>query len=169
MLVASRFERSRFASLIRVWSVSLLLFMPLSIKAETIDFSLPDLQGVERKLSECRGKWVVLNYWATWCPPCLKEIPELVEFHEEHQHKNAVVVGVDFEDISRDELVEFTESYFMSYPILMTKPTAKTPLGVISGLPTTFLISPEGKLVARQSGPVTAEMIEEFINQQSNP
>jgi thiol-disulfide isomerase/thioredoxin len=160
---------SRLASLIRIGSATLLLLFPLLTKAETIDFSLPDLNGVERKLSEFRGKWVVLNYWATWCPPCLKEIPELVEFHEQHQDKNAVVVGVDFEDIPRDELVEFTESYFMSYPILMTKPTAKTPVGVISGLPTTFLISPEGKLVARQSGPVTAEMIEEFINQQSNP
>ena len=164
MLVASR-----FVSFIRIGSVALVLLSPLLTKAETIDFSLPDLKGVERKLSEFRGKWVVLNYWATWCPPCLKEIPELVEFHEKHQDKNAVVVGVDFEDIPRDELMEFTESYFMSYPILMTKPTAKTPLGVISGLPTTFLISPEGKLVARQSGPVTAEMIEEFINQQPNP
>jgi thiol-disulfide isomerase/thioredoxin len=139
------------------------------VKAETIDFSLPDIKGVERQLSEFRGKWVVLNYWATWCPPCLKEIPELVEFHEQNHKKNAVVVGVDFEEIPLNELVEFTDSYFMSYPILIAKPMAKTPAGVISGLPTTFLISPEGKLIARQSGPVTAEMIEDFINQQSNP
>ncbi len=151
------------------WSNALLLLLPFMVKAETIDFSLPDIKGVERQLSEFRGKWVVLNYWATWCPPCLKEIPELVEFHEQNHKKNAVVVGVDFEDIPLNELVEFTESYFMSYPILTSKPTAKTPVGVISGLPTTFLISPEGKLIARQSGPVTAEMIEDFINQQSNP
>ncbi|WP_455222410.1 TlpA family protein disulfide reductase [Kaarinaea lacus] len=151
------------------WLSVFVFLLPLGVKAETINFALPDLKGVERQLSEFRGKWVVLNYWATWCPPCLKEIPELVEFHEKYQNKNAVVVGVDFEDIPLDELVEFTESYFMSYPILRTKPTAKTPVGVISGLPTTFLISPDGKLVARQSGPVTAKMIEEFISQQSNP
>jgi len=152
-----------------IWWLAFVLFLPLVAKADTIDFALPDLKGVERQLSEFRGKWVVLNFWATWCPPCLKEIPELVEFHEQFQDKNAVVIGVDFEDIPLDELVEFTESYFMSYPILRTKPTAKTPVGVISGLPTTFLISPEGKLVARQSGPVTAKMIEDFIRQQSNP
>jgi len=152
-----------------VWWSTFVFFLPLTVKADTIDFAMPDLKGVERQLSEFRGKWVVLNFWATWCPPCLKEIPELVEFHEQNQDKNAVVVGVDFEDIPLDELVEFTESYFMNYPILRTKPTAKTAVGVISGLPTTFLISPEGKLVARQSGPVTAKMIEEFISQQSTP
>jgi thiol-disulfide isomerase/thioredoxin len=160
---------STSVTITRVWWLACLLLFPLFGKAETIDFSLPDLKGVERKLSEFRGKWVVLNYWATWCPPCLKEIPELVEFHEQHHDKNAVVVGVDFEDIPLNELVEFTESYFMNYPILTTKPTANTPVGVISGLPTTFLISPEGKLVARQSGPVTAQMIKDFINQQPTP
>ena len=105
----------------------------------------------------------MLNFWATWCPPCLKEIPELVDFHDEHHEKNAVVVGVDYEDIKLSELKEFTESYFMSYPILRTSPTIKTPFGVISGLPTTYLISPTGEVVAKQSGPVTAKMIKDFI------
>lgn len=135
---------------------------------DAIEFALKDIDGVERKLSEFRGKWVVLNFWATWCPPCLKEIPELVEFHENHHTKNAVVVGIDFEDIAIDELREFTESYFMNYPILLMKPNARTPFGVISGLPTTFLISPQGQLVAKQSGPVTGKMIEDFIIESEN-
>jgi peroxiredoxin len=153
----------------RTWAILfvLLVTVPVLAKAEAIDFTLPDLNGVERQLSEFRGKWVVLNYWATWCPPCLKEIPELVDFHDEHHKKDAVVIGVDFEEIKLDELKEFTESYFMSYPILRTKPIAKTPVGVISGLPTTYLISPSGEVVAKQSGPVTAKMIEEFIDQQT--
>ncbi|MGD8593430.1 MAG: TlpA disulfide reductase family protein [Gammaproteobacteria bacterium] len=147
--------------------VVLLLSSALSVSvhaAETVDFTLPDLDGKSRQLSEFRGKWVVVNYWATWCPPCLEEIPELVDFHEAHKDNNAVVIGVDFEDIAIPKLKSFVEDYFMSYPILHMKPAPKSELGVISGLPTSFLISPEGELVAKQTGPVTAKMIKDFID-----
>jgi len=128
-----------------------------------VDFSLPDIDGKQRSLSEFRGKWVVVNYWATWCPPCITEIPELIEFHERHKNKDAVVVGIDFEDIETKELREFIDSYFMSYTILRMKPVAKSQLGVISGLPTSFIISPKGELLARNTGTMTAKMIEDFI------
>jgi len=130
---------------------------------QVVDFSLPDINGKQRSLSEFRGKWVVVNYWATWCPPCVNEIPELIDFHERHKNKDAVVVGVDFEDIDTKELREFVDEYFMSYTILRMKPVAKSQLGIISGLPTSFLISPKGELLARNTGTMTAKMIEDFI------
>lgn len=136
-------------------------------KDTLVDFELPDLDGKKRKLSEFRGKWVVVNYWATWCPPCLKEIPELVDFHDAHKDKDAVVLGVNFEQIGREELVEFMESYFVSYPVVQMQPAPSSPLGAIPGLPTTFLVSPKGELVARQTGPVTMKMIEDFISGES--
>lgn len=145
------------------------LMFASSASAEKIEYTLPDIDGVKRSLSEFRGKWVVLNFWATWCPPCLKEIPELVDFHEAHHKKDAVVIGIAYENIKVDALREFVESYFMSYPILITPPTTKTPFGVISGLPSTFLISPTGELVATQSGPVTAKLIEDFIKNYQPP
>jgi thiol-disulfide isomerase/thioredoxin len=132
-----------------------------------MDFTLPDLEGKNHKLSDYRGKWVVVNYWATWCPPCLKEIPDLIEFHEAHKTKDAVVIGVDFEDIAVKELTEFVDEYFIDYTVLRQKPAARSDLGLISGLPTSFLISPEGELIARQTGPVSAKMIEDFIKKQT--
>lgn len=135
-------------------------------QAEPADFTLPSIDGKQHKLSDYRGKWVVVNYWATWCPPCLTEIPELVDFHEDHKDKDAVVLGVNFEDIGSNGLKRFTEEYFINYPILLTKPAPSSALGVIPGLPTTYLVSPEGEVVARQVGPVTAKLIAEFIKQQ---
>ena len=135
--------------------------------AEPVDFALPDLKGITQKLSDYRGKWVVVNYWATWCPPCLTEIPELIAFHEKHKDKDAVVIGVDLEDIGLAELNEFVESYFLNYPVLRKMPAARSNLGIISGLPTSFLVSPKGEVIAKQTGGITAKMIEDFIAEQN--
>jgi len=153
--------------------VSILLFLgclalqSTTATAEPTNFTLPDIGGKSHNLSDYRGKWVVVNYWATWCPPCLSEIPELVDFHEDHKDKDAVVLGVNFEDIGVSGLKRFTEEYFINYPILRTKPGPSSALGVIPGLPTTYLVSPKGEVIARQVGPVTAKLIEDFINQQT--
>lgn len=134
---------------------------------EPVDFTLPDVSGKPLSLSEFRGKWVVVNYWATWCPPCLEEIPDLVAFHERHRDKDAVVVGVNFEEIPAQQLQAFVDEYFITYPILrnetMRPPNERLTVG---GLPTTYIISPEGVPVARQIGSITGAAIEKFIEQE---
>lgn len=147
----------------RVACLLLALFITGSAVAETPDFTLPDLDGKDRSLSEFRGKWVIVNYWATWCPPCLEEIPELVEFHERHKDIDAVVLGINFEDIDTDYLKSFTEDLLINYPILQISPVPATPLGPVTGLPTTYIISPEGERMARQEGPVTRATLETYI------
>lgn len=138
------------------------------VSAEPVDFRLPDVQGKDRTLSEFRGKWVVLNYWATWCPPCLEEIPDLVAFHERHRDRDAVVVGVNFEDIPAGQLKAFVEEYFISYPILRGDGMrAPSPELAVGGLPTTYIISPEGEPVARQIGSITGEAIEKFLEREN--
>jgi len=139
------------------------LLVSLGVVADDVDFILTDLDGKQRSLSEFRGKWVVVNYWATWCPPCLDEIPDLVEFHEKHKDHDAVVLGVNYEEVNREYLQEFVESHFMTYPVLPMEPVPVTPLGPVMGLPTTYIISPQGERVDRQEGPITGAAIEAFL------
>ena len=135
----------------------------VTASAEPVDYSLPDVHGKKHSLADYRGKWVVVNYWATWCPPCQEEIPDLVEFHDRHKDKDAVVIGINFEDIGEEQLSAFVDSFMISYPILRSEPLAETPLGTIPGLPTTFIIAPDGSPVARQVGPVTGKQLDEYI------
>ena len=143
-----------------VFIVTLLAAMQMG--AEEVDFTLPDLNGKSVSLSDFRGKWVVVNYWATWCPPCLEEIPDLVALYEDNRD-TLVVLGVDYEEVNQDYLREFVDSHFMSYPIVHMEPKPVTELGPVMGLPTTYIISPQGERVARQEGPVTRDAIEKYI------
>ena len=138
------------------------LFASAPSVAEVVDFMLPDLEGKPVSLSDFRGKWVIVNYWATWCPPCLDEIPELVSLHDDNSDK-LVVLGVDYEEVNSDYLKEFVESQMISYPVVRMAPVPVTRLGPVMGLPTTYIISPQGERMARQEGPVTQAAIEAYI------
>ena len=134
-------------------------------EADIVDFTLKDLQGKTHNLSDYRGKWVIVNYWATWCPPCLEEIPDLSDFHDKHKDKDAVVLGINNEELPLAKLTDFSESYLVSYPILPAPRNASASymLGPVPALPTTYIVSPAGRVMARQVGPLTGEMIESFM------
>ena len=143
--------------------IMLLLLSP-ALWAKPVDLELTDLDGKQFKLSDYRGKWVVLNYWATWCPPCLEEIPELVHFHENHKESDAVVIGIDVELLPPEQLRDFVEDNFITYPIVPLLPNEVQAFENVENFPTTYLIDPEGTLVERHVGAVTAEAIEHYIN-----
>lgn len=127
---------------------------------------LVDLEGKTSLLSDYKGKWVVLNLWATWCPPCLVEIPDLVLFHEAHKDKDAIVIGVNYEDNEAEKIKAFAESQMINYPIVRFNQRVDgrtTPLGALQGLPTTYMIAPDGTVVAARTGMVDQKMLEEFI------
>ncbi|HWQ94453.1 MAG TPA: TlpA disulfide reductase family protein [Gammaproteobacteria bacterium] len=143
------------------------LSMAACTQALSADFTLPDIDGVKHTLSDYRGKWVVVNYWATWCPPCLDELPELDAFHSRHKGKDALVLGVNMEDIPLDKLREFVDEHFINYPVLLGGNREETAFGPLPGLPVTYLISPTGEVAASHLGRVEAASIEEFIRDNS--
>ncbi|OOZ38469.1 hypothetical protein BOW52_08485 [Solemya elarraichensis gill symbiont] len=92
-----------------------LLLSPVVV-AEPIDFEMADIDGKQHSLSSYRGKWVLLNYWASWCGPCRQEMPDLDELHESNE--DVVVLGINLEDASARKLRLFREQYSISFPLL---------------------------------------------------
>ena len=148
---------------IRILAVILLLTPGI---ASALDMPLTDMHGNRANMEDYLGKWVVVNYWATWCPPCITEMPELQGFHDAHAAQDAVVIGINIEQISSERLQQFLEDYFITYPIYVSPLVQQSELGLIPGLPTTFMVSPAGKVVAREVGPVTRDKLEQFIDRQ---
>ena len=127
------------------------------------DFALPDVDGQVHRLSDHRGKWVVINFWATWCGPCMVEIPELMEFHERHKDDDAIVIGVNFEQIEPPDLVKFIAEMGINYLVVRAGDKPILPFEPLKGLPSTFFVDPHGEYVASHVGPVTGAAIEDFL------
>lgn len=154
----------------RILSLALMLmvFMAPGLRADTedkqaVDFTLQELHGDAVSVSDFRQKWVVLNYWATWCAPCRKEIPDLSSLHAARE--DIVVLGLAFEDTSPENFDEFLKEYDPSYPILLIDVYAPPePFGAPKALPTTIILNHDGVPVKTYVGPVTREDIESFID-----
>ncbi len=130
---------------------------------EPVDFSLQQLGGGEVALSDYRGEWVVVNYWATWCAPCRKEMPELSALHD--QREDVTVLGLAYEDVEENDFEDFLRESPVSYPILLVDVyEPPQPFGAPRVLPTTIILDREGRAVKSYLGPVTREAIERFID-----
>lgn len=130
--------------------------------ASPVDFELETLDGESRSLSEWQGEWVVVNYWATWCKPCRKEIPDFSALHD--RREDLTVLGLAFEDTDRATFEQFLSEYPASYPILMVDVYAPPEaFGAPRALPTTHLVDPGGEHVKTWIGPITSETIESWI------
>lgn len=130
---------------------------------EPIDFTLQVLGGGELALSDYRGDWVVVNYWATWCAPCRKEIPDLSKLHTERN--DVTVLGLAYEELDDSDFYAFLEDYDVSYPILKVDVyEPPEPFGAPMALPTTIILDKQGRAVKAFVGPVTREAIEQYLD-----
>ena len=122
-------------------------------------FDLVDTQGAHHRLAEARGRWVVVNFWATWCVPCIAEIPEIAAFH--HRHPGVLVIGVaiDAEDAAKVKRVAARLGH--DYPLVLSGDAVERQLGSPRALPTTRIYAPDGTIAYDKPGRVDLKLLEE--------
>jgi cytochrome c biogenesis protein CcmG/thiol:disulfide interchange protein DsbE len=116
------------------------------------DFELETLDGKKVKLSDYRGKAVLLNFWATWCQPCKIEMPWLIEFQDKYRDQGFAIVGVAMEDTEKPEIEKFLKEMGVNYVVLLGKESVGESYGGVLGLPTTFYIGRDGTIVEQHAG-----------------
>lgn len=120
------------------------------------------LDGKTFDLAAERGKWVVVNFWATWCSPCIAEMPAISRYVS--SHPDVTAIGLAYEDTSHKEVLAFARKHPVDYPLAQLDPPRPPPgFETLQNLPTTYLIAPDGRLVKHFVGPIDGEALEAAI------
>ena len=143
--------------IVTLFLASLLGFGPTGprlVAADALQYRLQDLEGATQSLNQYRNQWVIVNFWATWCGPCIREIPELMAFAKRYPEQ-VQVLGIAFEKTPVDEIRAFVAEFGVSYPVFLIGDQPLVPMEPLKGLPSTFLVSPSGQVVHSHVGPVS--------------
>lgn len=142
-------------------ALSFLALIHLDANAEASkSFVMKDLAGKEHRLSDYQGKWVIVNYWATWCPSCLDEMPDFISLYEQRKAKGLVVLGIAVDYKNEREVRHFVDDMLVSYPIILGTPKIFAQFGSPSVLPTTLIYNPQGRLVKIKRGQLSKQTVE---------
>lgn len=131
--------------------------------AASKNFVLQDMEGKQHTLAQYKGRWVIVNYWATWCPPCLEEVPDLVALYDSRKDKDVMLLGVVFDYQNVNEVTQYVDDMLMSYPIILGGEDAIRQIGKADVMPTTYIYNPRGELVKTKRGLVTKAYLEKII------
>lgn len=115
------------------------------------DFVLSDLDGNQHRLSDYQGQVVIINFWATWCPPCREEMPSMQRAWEQLEKDGILMLGIDVGE-DEDTIFQFTANYPVEFPLLMDSDSSVINQWPVRGLPTTFVVDPKGRIVYRAIG-----------------
>jgi peroxiredoxin len=126
-------------------------------------WSLTDLAGKSVKSSDFAGKVVILDFWATWCPPCRAEIPGFVELQEKYGEQGLQIVGVSMDEGGPQAVAAFVRKTGMNYPVVMGDESVANAFGGVRALPTTFVIDRAGKIAERHEGYTSKDAFEQIL------
>lgn len=125
-------------------------------------WNMQDMSGKSHRLSQYRGSWLVVNFWAPWCPPCLEEMPELVTFYDQHQHEKVMVLGVAVQYDTEQSVRDYMNDMLISYPIILGE-TQKNLFTRPEVLPTTYIYAPDGTLYKVKRGALSKQWLESLL------
>jgi len=155
-----------YNSIARVLRGALLFAVLACVSGAGHAFTLKDSDGKTWRLADLKGKWVVVNFWATWCAPCLKEIPDFAAFAKAHP-SDVVVLGVALDYDDKAVVKSFAKKVGLSYPLVYGEGQVEAQFAKIKGLPTTFVYDPSGKEVLQKTGTVARETLEALLRKSS--
>jgi thiol-disulfide isomerase/thioredoxin len=135
----------------------------LPVLGKAPSWVLRDVEGREVKSSDFLGKVVVVDFWATWCPPCRKEIPDYIAWQKKYAERGLVILGLSLDEAPASEVKEFGVKMKINYPLLMADAATAEAFGGIEGLPTSFVIDREGNIRHRKVGLTEPSAYEKLI------
>ncbi len=141
-------------------------------------FNLIDTDGKPQRLDKLKGKWVVVNFWATWCAPCVKEIPDIAEFAKEQaalgDRTRVIGIAVDWDETGKRDFDEkkikaFAKKLNHHYPLVLADDKLEKVFGKIKGMPTTIIYDPDGEIAYKRTGTVTKALLTEIVSRVKAP
>lgn len=127
------------------------------------EFSLSDIKGGEKKLSDFQGKVLIIDFWATWCPPCRQEIPHFISLYDQYKSKGLEIIGISLDQNGVKTVSEFIAKNKINYTVLMGNEKVNDLYGGIAAIPTTFIVDREGNIKAKYIGYTDKEVFENKI------
>lgn len=152
-------RRSQYAIFLAVVAIVFVGFLVIKTSQSSSNQLLPGrgvqlstLDGTTTSLDAYAGKVIILDFWATWCPPCKKEIPGYISLYNRYKDKGLVIIGVTFESGSPTEIRQFAQQMGINYPLVLGNRDIMMAYGGITGYPTTYVIDRSGKIHQRYEG-----------------